>query len=132
MRRPWAVEPRGEYPAEWERGEIQQDVMARAGWRCEHCGMAFQEGTTLAKDATNAVGKPIILTVHHIDGNKSDCRWENLVALCQVCHLKMHHLWAPGMCLPLEWHNQIPEWIQARGLAWRVNPQLALFQEEWD
>jgi hypothetical protein len=28
-----------------------------------------------------------ILTVHHIDGNKLNCRWWNLAALCQRCHL---------------------------------------------
>lgn len=37
-----------------------------------------------------------ILTVHHLDGNKLNCRWWNLAALCQRCHLtiqgkvKMH------------------------------------------
>jgi hypothetical protein len=28
-----------------------------------------------------------ILTVHHLDGNKANCRWWNLAALCQRCHL---------------------------------------------
>lgn len=28
-----------------------------------------------------------ILTVHHLDGDKSNCRWWNLAALCQRCHL---------------------------------------------
>lgn len=28
-----------------------------------------------------------ILTVHHLNGVKHDCRWWNLVALCQRCHL---------------------------------------------
>lgn len=28
-----------------------------------------------------------ILTVHHLNGHKHDCRWWNLVALCQRCHL---------------------------------------------
>jgi hypothetical protein len=30
-----------------------------------------------------------ILTVHHLDGNKANCRWWNLVALCQRCHLEI-------------------------------------------
>jgi len=30
-----------------------------------------------------------ILTVHHLNGVKHDCRWWNLVSLCQVCHLKV-------------------------------------------
>jgi hypothetical protein len=28
-----------------------------------------------------------ILTVHHLDGNKANCSWWNLLALCQRCHL---------------------------------------------
>ena len=28
-----------------------------------------------------------ILTVHHLTGDKRDCRWWNLAALCQRCHL---------------------------------------------
>jgi hypothetical protein len=28
-----------------------------------------------------------ILTVHHLTGDKADCRWWNLAALCQRCHL---------------------------------------------
>jgi hypothetical protein len=28
-----------------------------------------------------------ILTVHHLNGDKYDCRWWNLAALCQRCHL---------------------------------------------
>jgi hypothetical protein len=28
-----------------------------------------------------------ILTVHHLDGNKANCRWWNLISLCQRCHL---------------------------------------------
>lgn len=30
-----------------------------------------------------------ILTVHHLDGNKANCRWWNLAALCQRCHLQI-------------------------------------------
>jgi hypothetical protein len=28
-----------------------------------------------------------ILTTHHLNGDKADCRWWNLVPLCQRCHL---------------------------------------------
>lgn len=28
-----------------------------------------------------------ILTVHHLDGDKANCRWFNLAPLCQRCHL---------------------------------------------
>lgn len=40
-----------------------------------------------------------ILTVHHLDGVKANCRWWNLAALCQRCHLtiqgrvRMERVW---------------------------------------
>lgn len=30
-----------------------------------------------------------VLTVHHLDGDKANIVWWNLVALCQVCHLQI-------------------------------------------
>lgn len=30
-----------------------------------------------------------ILTVHHLDGDKLNCRWFNLMAACQRCHLEV-------------------------------------------
>lgn len=30
-----------------------------------------------------------ILTVHHLDGDKANCRWWNLAPLCQRCHLQI-------------------------------------------
>jgi hypothetical protein len=32
-----------------------------------------------------------VLTVHHLDGDKANCRWWNLVALCQRCHLQIQN-----------------------------------------
>jgi len=36
-----------------------------------------------------ADGKTRVLTVHHLDNNKTNLRWWNLAALCQVCHLQI-------------------------------------------
>lgn len=74
--------------------------------RCAHRGPArlsyrADDGSTverlehdLATEAGVVVGygKTVeahwrILTVHHLNGKKHDCRWWNLVALCQRCHL---------------------------------------------
>jgi hypothetical protein len=30
-----------------------------------------------------------VLTVHHLDGDKANCRWWNLLACCQRCHLEL-------------------------------------------
>lgn len=68
-------ETRGEYPADWNR--IATAVKDEAHWRCVRCehNHAPLEGYTL--------------TVHHFDGDKANCRWWNLMPLCQRCHLQI-------------------------------------------
>lgn len=63
----------GEYPPNWP--EISKACKDAAGWRCVRCGHPHdpKSGHTL--------------TVHHLDGNKANCEWWNLAALCQKCHL---------------------------------------------
>lgn len=76
--------------------------------RCTHAGplaILWPDGA-LIEDITGATaserfnmdsfadGKRIvaqwrILTVHHMDGDKSNCSWWNLLALCQRCHLQI-------------------------------------------
>lgn len=63
-----------DYPKNWL--EIAMKIKKRAGFRCEQCGHPHN-----IKDC-------YILTVHHINGDKADCRDENLIALCQRCHLR--------------------------------------------
>lgn len=63
------------YNADWL--EKAQAVKDEIGWKCERCG----------HDHEPAAG--YTLTVHHLDGDKSnDARW-NLAGLCQRCHLKV-------------------------------------------
>jgi hypothetical protein len=70
------------YPSDW--GQIAAVVKEAAGWRCVRC------------QAENSREGARVLTVHHLDGAKANCRWWNLAALCQRCHLhiqgtvKMH------------------------------------------
>jgi hypothetical protein len=61
-------EPVGSYAAYAAPGEIGRE-MARTGQQWEAHWR--------------------ILTVHHLDGDKLNCRWWNLAALCQVCHLQI-------------------------------------------
>lgn len=81
------------YPKNWP--DISLSIRARANWRCEWCGAADFEPHP-------ATGSRVVLTVHHLgvnrpDGSagnphdKMDCRPENLVALCQKCHLGAEH-----------------------------------------
>lgn len=70
---PQKLHPPDEYPANWK--QIAIAVKKEADWCCERCGAP--------DDEVNGY----MLTVHHKNGIKSDCRRENLVALCQKCHL---------------------------------------------
>lgn len=127
MPRGWAIIPSGDYPPAWVSGEIQREMYAHANWTCEHCGMKFIKGSTIAKTAKQRNGKPFILTIHHLNGDKADCRYENLLACCNKCHLHIQAVWQPGDPLPLSWHNAAPDWLIKRGLPFLENPQIALF-----
>ena len=93
---PWKRE---RYPGDWN--EIARQVKERAGWKCEHCGHPHDPATGH------------VLTVHHLDGNPENCAPENLVALCQRCHLSIQAKYRPGQL----WLFDAPEWALRRGLA---------------
>ena len=88
-----------DYPDNWE--EIARSVKDRADWHCEHCGHEHdpEHGYTL--------------TVHHLDGVKSNVDAANLVALCQRCHLHIQAIYRPGQMTLTGWSF---EWMERRGL----------------
>lgn len=49
-----------------------------------------------------------ILTVHHLDGDKRNCRWWNLAPLCQRCHLHIQTTVQMNQVFPFE-HS---EWFK--------------------
>lgn len=63
----------GQYPDDWP--EIAQAVKDAARWHCVRCGHPHDPKTGYC------------LTVHHLDLDPSNCRWWNIPALCQRCHL---------------------------------------------
>jgi len=63
----------GTYPHNWK--EIAQKVKDEAGWHCIRCNHEHDPPAGYC------------LTVHHLDGDKANCEWWNLAALCQRCHL---------------------------------------------
>ena len=69
----------GEYPADWV--QIAHEIKKAAGWHCVRCGVEHDPDTRSGH----------CLTVHHLTGDKSDCRWFNLACLCQRCHLQIQH-----------------------------------------
>ena len=91
-----------QYPDNWKW--LSRQIVADAGNKCELCHapngvtvnrskhgqypweLAHQDGGTETK---------IVLTVHHINHDKKDSTKQNLIALCQKCHLRLdlaHHM----------------------------------------
>jgi 5-methylcytosine-specific restriction endonuclease McrA len=68
------------YPDNWQR--ISLLVRKRAGGRCELCPAEHGRRHWLT-------GSRVVLTVHHINGDPTDNRRLNLLALCQRCHNKL-------------------------------------------
>lgn len=59
-----------------------------------------------------------ILTVHHLTGDKADCRWWNLAALCQRCHLEIQG----RVVMDRVWPHEHSRWFRpyvAGYYAWR-------------
>lgn len=85
------------YPENWPA--IARKVKDNAGWHCEECG---------------ALHNPQIgycLTVHHIDGDPGNNDPQNLVALCQRCHLGLHGRKRIGQ---LMFYFIWPAWLKRR------------------
>lgn len=119
-----------DYPNLWKRGLIQAQCRKRADHQCEQCGMEFDEGTNLATHSRNKKGNPMIGTVHHIDENKQNCAMNNLVFLCQSCHMRVHGLrFRPGAYLPSVWRDDVPGWITNRNITYQQSKQMKLFEE---
>jgi hypothetical protein len=103
------------YPVAWHL-EVKNFVRQQAGNRCLRCRHPYTkgDGEWSSCDDDCRHGGPVrysngssweyyegpdetiaqyvearwrILTVHHLDGIKANCRWWNLVPLCQRCHL---------------------------------------------
>lgn len=88
------------YPKDWP--EISLRIRERSGGQCEcmgECGLHKTTGGPRrccernGEPAKWANGK-VVLTVAHLNHTESDCRDENLKAMCQRCHLRYdvdHH-----------------------------------------
>ena len=57
-----------------------------------------------------------MLTVHHLDMDKTNCVWWNLVALCQVCHLSIQ----ARVDFEQAWMFDLPAWLHTRWLAFKL------------
>lgn len=87
------------YPKNWRK--ISARVRDLAGNRCELCGApnltevvrptdGYRTWIPRCSPETDGMRLVrIVLTVHHIDGNRSNNSKHNLIALCQRCHLRL-------------------------------------------
>jgi hypothetical protein len=104
---PIRPEERGRYPKDWRA--ISARIRDRAGNVCEWCGVPNR--AIVVRDLRVTSKRPegasawrlhehdgvccgedcgavkIVLTVAHLDHTPENCTDENLVALCQKCHL---------------------------------------------
>lgn len=74
--------------------EKRRQAREAAGNRCVRC------------DSPSVPGR--ILTTHHLDGDKSNDEWWNLLPLCQVCHLKIQAKVDPHQ----PWMFEHSEWFK--------------------
>lgn len=66
------------YSKDWR--EISIEVKEKADWKCAKCGADFKEKSRRGS----------CLQVHHWNRIPEDNRLENLVAVCNSCHLEYH------------------------------------------
>lgn len=103
---PIRPENRARYPKDWP--EISRRIrFNRAGGRCECdgrcgwllCGTWSDNGHRVVCRAENGrphpqTGSLVVLTVAHLDHTPENCDDDNLMAMCQGCHLnydREHH-----------------------------------------
>lgn len=90
---------KGTYPEGWQ--DLAIETKAGVGWRCIRCRhpdlpreadrLGVPRGTLPCDRICRhrQDGKRRVLTIHHLDGDKGNGRWWNLLVLCQVCHLQI-------------------------------------------
>ena len=101
-----------DYPDNWK--EIATQVKELAGWRCDRCGHPHETPTNRKPCDDRCThprdGKQRMLTVHHLNMDKSDGRMFNLVALCQSCHLSIQ----ARVDFTQSYMFELPKWIKVK------------------
>ncbi len=77
------------YPDDW--AEISQRIrFERAGGICEcvgECGLHSSWCAAIHGEPHHVTGSKVVLTTAHLDHTPENCEDENLLAMCQRCHL---------------------------------------------
>lgn len=91
---PVRPENRDKYPKDWKA--ISHRIrFVRAGGRCECKGECGRDPAHLHRHDQRCTARHldplprwhVVLTTAHLNHDPSDCRDENLLAMCQACHL---------------------------------------------
>ena len=108
----------------YQNGEHGNGEWSPCDERCTHGGpvrqvtgeSVFHWATLDARwvDLTGCDARWRILTVHHLDRDKANCRWWNLVALCQRCHLTIQG----KVYLEREFVREHSAWFKPYAAAW--------------
>jgi len=80
---------------------IEEAVFDRWGRECVVCSRTPDEW--LETDSGNRVQDK--LSLHHVNGDDTDHRVDNLIPLCQSCHVHIHKVDEPPY---RKWHRQLP------------------------
>lgn len=94
---PIRPENRARYPKNWDA--ISKAAKNTAGWRCAcrgECGRGTHTGRcpNVHGGAAYGTGSKVVLTTAHLDHTPENCAPDNLVPMCQGCHLhydRHHH-----------------------------------------
>ena len=86
---PIRPEERARYPEDWPAISLRIRT-ERAKGCCEcvgQCGKHAEPSTARNGEPHPVTGSNVVLTTAHLNHVPEDCREENLVAMCQRCHL---------------------------------------------
>jgi len=68
------------YPSEFNK-QLKESIRDRDGHKCQYCGKTEEhERQELNK----------VLSIHHIDYDKTNCKETNLISLCQTCNITVN------------------------------------------
>ena len=89
---PISPENKKRYPKNW--GAISYGIRQfRAKNRCEKIDREGKRCTAINGEKHPITGSKVVLTVAHLDHIPENCTADNLMAMCQRCHLRYdaHH-----------------------------------------
>jgi hypothetical protein len=79
---------RKRYPTNWN--QIANSVKEAAQWRCQHCQRLCLRPGEKPSSLSRWEWTIATLSVHHANFTPEDSQAQNLIPLCNPCHLALH------------------------------------------